>query len=125
MRIAILTALAAFVLPSAAAATGGFDCRATDRSGLRISGVTGRGIVTPLVSARLSAPGRMISTSGERPQAAIGQSWIDSREIRLDLVDPQAMRFEARLRARITLRNQATGTLVRAGRTHPVRCTIE
>jgi hypothetical protein len=125
MRIAVAAALAALTAATPALATGGFDCRATDRSGLRVSGVTGHGIVTPLVSARLMEGRRTLATHGERPALAVGQSWIDEREIRLDLVDPQAMRFEARLRARITLRNQGTGTLVRGGRTHPVRCTIE
>ena len=125
MRIAVGAAIAALVTTTPAFATGGFDCRATDGSGLRVSGVTGHGIVTPLVSAQLMEGRRTFSTHGARPALAIGQSWIDAREIRLDLVDPQAMRFEARLRARIALRNQGAGTLLRGGRTHRVRCTIE
>ena len=125
MKYAPSAALAALTAAIPAHASGGFDCRATDRGGPRISAVTGRGIVTPLVSARLFDGRRTLSTSGERPLIAIGQSWVDAREIRLDLVDPQAMRFEARLRASATTRNRATGTLVRGGRTHRVRCTIE
>jgi hypothetical protein len=125
MRYALCAALTVLTAATPALATGGFDCRTTDRSGLRVSGVTGRGIVTPLVSARLVEGRRTLSTSGERPLLAIGQSWIDAREIRLDLVDPQALRFEARLRAKVMPRNQATGTIVRGGRTHPVRCTFE
>ena len=125
MRHAITAAIAALAFATPALATGGFECRATDRSGLAVAGVLGHGIASPLVSARLVEGGRTLSTTGDRPALSIAQSWIDSREIRLDLVDPNATRFEARLRARIMLRNQGTGTLVRKGRTHPVRCMLD
>ena len=110
---------------SPALATGGFECRAEDRSGLVLRGAVGHVIGSPLISAQLVTRTATYATAGSRPQLAIGRSWIDEREIRVDLVDLQATRFEAQLRARIMLRNQAVGTLVRAGRTHPVRCTLE
>ena len=106
-------------------ATGGFECRTTDRSNISMTGTIGHTIASPLVTAQLRLGQRMLSTTGARPQLAIGRSWIDSREIRVDLVDANAMRFEAQLRARIMTRIGATGTLVRNGRTHPVRCTVE
>ena len=124
MRFARIAALAAFV-SSPAFATGGFECRATDRSGISVSGVIGHGIASPLVSVWLVEGRRTLSTAGERPMLAIGQSWIDSREIRLDLVDAQGLRHEAQLRAKWMVRNQGSGTLIRNGRRHPVRCTIE
>ena len=106
-------------------ATGGFDCRTTDRSGIRMSGTIGHVAGSPLVAAQLHLGSRRLSTTGPEPQAAIGRSWIDSREIRVDLIDAQATRFEAQLRARIMTRTGATGTLARDGETHPVRCEIE
>ena len=110
---------------SPALATGGFECRAEDRSGIRMDGVVGHVIASPLVSARLVTPAGTYGTAGPEPRLAIGRSWLDAREIRVDLVDLQGTRFEAQLRARVMLRNQAVGTLVRGGRTHPVRCTLE
>ena len=124
MRHALLFVGLAFAA-SPAFATGGFECRAEDRSGIRMDGVVGHVIASPLISARLLTPGRTYSTAGPTPQLAIGRSWLDAREIRVDLVDLRATRFEAQLRVRIMLRNQGVGTLVRAGRTHPVRCTVE
>ena len=125
MRYALIAAVAALTAAAPALATGGFECRATDGSGLRISGVVGHGIASPLGAVQLIEGRRMLSTADARPAIAIGQSWIDSREIRLDLVDPQGLRYEAQLRTSRMLRNQGTGTLIRNGRRHPVRCTTE
>ena len=113
------------LVASPALATGGFECRATDRSGIRMDGVVGHVIAAPLISARLVTPGRILTTAGANPDLAVGRSWLDAREIRIDLVDLQATRFEAQLRVRIMVRNGGVGTLVRAGRAHPVRCTVE
>ena len=124
MKYGLFLAIALFV-PGPALATGGFDCRTTDGSGITVGGTLGRGAGNPLVGARLRLGDRTLSTSDEQPQIAVGQSWIDEREIRLDLIDPQGLRFEARLRARIAPRSGATGTLLRDGRSHPVRCTVE
>jgi hypothetical protein len=55
----------------------------------------------------------------------IGQSWIDERVLWLDLLDPDAMRYEGRLRAAFQPRQRgrpAVGTFVRNGRTYRVRC---
>jgi hypothetical protein len=123
MKRFLLAVLPVLFAATPAFATGGFDCRTTDRSNIRVNGTIGHGIVNPLVGAQLIVGQRTLSTEGHHPEIAIGQSWIDSREIRVDLVDPQASRFEAQLR--IQTRPVATGTLVRAGRTHPVRCTLE
>jgi hypothetical protein len=125
MKRFFVLALPVLFAATPALATGGFDCRTTDRSNIRVSGTIGHGIVNPLVGARLVAGERIFSTEGQHPEIAIGQSWIDSREIRVDLVDPQASRFEVQLRLLTRPAWVATGTLVRAGRTHRVRCTLE
>jgi hypothetical protein len=55
----------------------------------------------------------------------VAQSWIDQRYLWVDLVDSNATRYEARLRAVFQPRlrgRPALGTLVRGGRTYRVRC---
>lgn len=125
MKIRHFLAAPLLLAAAPALATGGFDCRATDGSGVALTGTVGHLLTSPLVAARLKAGGRTLSTSGEAPEIMIGRSWIDAREIRVDLVDANAIRFEAQLRARIGARGNAIGTLRRGGTTHPVRCTLE
>ena len=114
----------ALLAASPALATGGFDCRATDGSGVGMSGTIGRVVGYPVIGASLHLGERTLSTYDEPPVIAIGRSWVDEREIRVDLVDANAERFEAQLRVRVT-RRRVAGTLVREGRTHPVRCESE
>lgn len=125
MKTLPFIALPLLLAASPALATGGFECRTTDDSGIRVVGTIGHVIASPLVTAQLHLGDRTLSTAGEAAPIAIGRSWIDSREIRVDLVDAQATRFEAQLRARIMTRNGATGTLVRNDVSHPVRCDVE
>ncbi|MGQ0560147.1 MAG: hypothetical protein ACT4OE_11315 [Sphingosinicella sp.] len=113
-----LLAALLLIAGSPALATGGISCRTTDGSGIVLNGAVGHTITLPLVGARLTVNGGAIATE-------VGRSWIDAREIRVDLVDPGAMRFEAQLRARMLPRNRAAGTLRRGGRVHPVRCEVE
>jgi len=120
----------AFALPlllaaAPAAASGGFDCRATDRSGVGISGTTGRVAGSPLVGAALRVAGRSWATTDPVPRIVVARSWIDRHRIWVDLADPQVQRFEARLRVRLGRRGTGTGTLVQGGVPHPVSCTVE
>ena len=108
-----------------AAASGGFTCRTTDGSDIMMTGTIGRVIGAPLVAAHLRLGTETLSTTDAQPRVAIARSWIDTDEIRVDLADPQAERFAAQLRARIGHAGRATGTLVRDGVTHPVRCEVE
>ncbi len=126
MKRFVFLALPALFAASPALATGGFDCRTTDGSNILMSGTIGRVIGAPLVAAHLRIGDQpTLSTTDPEPRFAIVRSWIDEREIRVDLADPGAERFEAQLRARTTMRGTANGTLVRAGVTHPVRCELE
>lgn len=120
-----LLGLPLLAVATPALATGGFDCRTTDGSNIRLSGTIGHTIVSPMVGARLHLGDRVLSTTEEDAPIAVGRSWIDEHEIRVDLVDANAMRFEAELRARIGARGIASGTLERDGTSHPVRCEIE
>ena len=126
MKRFLLLGLPLLFAATPAFATGGFDCRTTDGSNIVMSGTIGRVIGSPLVAAHLRIGDQpTLSTTDPDPQFAIVRSWIDSREIRVDLADPGANHFEAQLRVRIMTRRGANGTLVRGGVTHPVRCEVE
>ena len=123
--------LSLFVLPplllaaSPALATGGFACEATDGSRVAMGGTVGHVIGAPLIGAWLEVGEQRWATTDPEPEIAIGRSWLDEHEIRVDLVDRQAERFEAQLRVRTSEAGEARGTLVRDGRTYPVRCDLE
>ena len=60
-----------------------------------------------------------------RDPLVLGQSWIDSQHLWLDVLDSNSNRFEAKLRATMQPKYKypvALGTLVRKGRTYRVRC---
>ena len=110
---------------SPAAATGGFDCRSTDGSNIALSGAVGHVIGNPVVTAHLRLGERTLTTADPEPPLVIARSWLDDERIWVDLADPQLSRFEAQLRVRIGAGWTATGTLIRDGRSHPVRCELE
>jgi hypothetical protein len=125
MKRSLLVALPLLFAASPAFATGGFDCRTTDGSNIAMSGTIGRVVGAPLIAAQLRLGDEALATTDPEPRITIARSWIDTSEIRVDLADPQAERFEAQLRARTTRHGTATGTLVRGGIAHPVRCELE
>ena len=114
MKLAFPIALALAAAAAPAFATSGLQCRPRGGPGPTLDLVVGHGAGPALVAARL----------GGKPMT-VAQSWIDQRYLWLDLVDSNATRYEARLRAvfQTKLRGRpALGTLVRAGRTYRVRC---
>ncbi len=113
------------LVAESAQATGGFDCRTTDGSNIALSGAVGHVIGNPVVTAHLRMGDRTLTTVDPEPQLVIARSWLDAERIWVDLADPQLSRFEAQLRVSVGAEWTATGTLVRDGRTHPVRCDIE
>jgi hypothetical protein len=121
----ILLAMPALFAATPAFATGGFDCRTTDGSNITMSGTIGRVVGAPLIAAHLRLGEETLSTTDAEPRITIARSWIDTREMRVDLADPQLERFEAQLRTRSRRDGTATGTLVRNGVSHPVRCELE
>jgi hypothetical protein len=108
-----------------AAATGGFSCATAGAAPLRLAIVTAHGVAPAVAQVRLTERGRTLSSAAPGAELLIAQSWIDSRELKLDLTDTAFQRYEARLRARITGRLTAAGTITRNGMTRPIRCTIE
>jgi hypothetical protein len=77
------------------------------------------------ISVTMREGRRTFSTAGPNAPLAVGQSWIDSRYLWLDLTDGNATRHEAKLRATFQPKlrwRPAIGTLVRNGRTYHMRC---
>ena len=119
-------AAAALLCSSPALATGGFECRPLSGGGQTVGIAVGHTVSARPVAVTLREGRRLLSTSGRgADQLVIGQSWIDERHLWLDLLDAEANRFEARLRATFQLKlkgRPAIGTLVRNGRTYRMRC---
>ena len=109
-----------------ALATGGFGCRPVSGSGPTLDIVIGHTPSARPLSVTLREGRRTFSTAaGAGGALVLGQSWIDERHLWLDLLDSNANRFEAKLRASFQPRMRgrpAIGTLVRGGRTYRMRC---
>lgn len=126
MKRFLLIGLPVMFVATPALATGGFDCRTTDGSNLRLAGVVGHVVGAPLVGATLFLGERALATTDPpEPQLVIARSWLDGERIWIDLADPQRFRYKAQLRVRVGAGWTGTGTLVRDGVTHPVRCEVE
>ena len=108
----LLPLIAGIAMP--AQATGGLSCRTAGARPIEVSLVIGRTAVPAVVSARLRDNGRNVPVS-------VAQAWLETGELRLDLVDPNAMRREARL---IAKKNKSfyDGSIWRGGRQRWVRC---
>ena len=116
-------AAAALVTASPAMATGGFECRPLSGPGPVVTVGLGHGITTLPLFATLRDGRGTLSTSGPRASLHIGQIWIDTNRLWLDLTDANVTRHEAKLRATFQPRSSAaTGTLWRGGRGYSVRC---
>ena len=125
MRIALGAACLLLASATPAMATGGFECRPISGAGPVVHVGIGHAISIRPFNVTLTEGRQSLSTSGERPALALGQSWIDQQYLWLDLTDPNVTRFEAKLRATFQPRlrgRPAIGTLVRGGRTWRVRC---
>jgi len=122
----VLTA-AALLCSTPAMATGGFECRPISVTGPRVTvGFGHHTFVVQPFQASIREGNRILIANGRpRDPIRIGQSWIDRQYIWLDLVNADATRFEARLRAKIQPKYKypvGIGTLERGGRTYRVRC---
>ena len=107
-------------------ATGGFECRTTDRSAIVLGGSFGNSLGTPIDAIYLELPGRQRLWTADRPYSLfIVRSWLDGEEIRVDLQEQGGDDFAAQLRVRFVRDRIATGTLLRNGVRHPARCEME
>ena len=120
--------LAALVLACSAPAwaTGGFECKPVAGPGPRLVVGIGHGLSLRPFTVWLREGKRQLAAdgSGDAP-LVLGQTWIDSQYLWIDLLDPKRNGFEAKLRASFQPKlkyRPAIGTLVRNGRTYRVRC---
>ncbi|HXG81984.1 MAG TPA: hypothetical protein VNJ05_09310 [Sphingomicrobium sp.] len=112
-RLLILSAL---IVAAPAQATMGLICSTAGPPPVHLALAISHTAVPSVVSARLTDNRRDVSV-------VTAQSWFDPSEVRVDLVDRNAMRHEARLRA--TWRpgsHSYDGTLWRNGKKRWVRC---
>ena len=97
-----------------AGATGGLICRTAGPRPIEISMAVSHTIVPTILSARVRESGRAVV-------AYLAQAWLDPAELRLDLVDGNAMRRELRLRA-VKKGVFYDGAIWRKGQRRWVRC---
>jgi hypothetical protein len=121
----VVLGLALLFAATPAFATGGFECRTTGRSAIVLGGSFGNSVGTPIDAVYLELPGRRLWTADRSQTLFVVRSWRDEQEIRVDLVEPHRDGFAARLRARFGPRGIATGTLLRDGVRHRMRCEME
>jgi len=114
MKRFIIAGGLAILLARPAHATGGLICATAGQDRIYVALVISHTAVPSVVSARFSERGRDLPVT-------TAQSWLDEKEIRLDLVDRNASRHEARLRA---VRNGSAydGSIWRHGKRRWVRC---
>ena len=124
MRYAVV--VVALLCSSPALATGGFECRPLTGPGPTLTVGIGHGLSLRPFAVWIREGKRVLSTNrAEGDALVLGQTWIDGQYLWLDLLDANALRFEAKLRATFQpqIRGRpAVGTLVRNGRTWRVRC---
>lgn len=101
-------------LPAAAQATGGFTCRTAGPRPIEATVGFGHVAGSPLILTRLVDNRRAVAVRS-------AQWWLDDRELRLVLTDPNAQRREVIIKAH---RNGHVydGDLWRGGKRHWVRC---
>jgi len=121
MRWAWIVAMAA-LWGGPALATSGYGCEAEGKP-VSIEILIGHAIAPVVVQVRLNDGEKSWSTADEPAPIRILQAWIDDRELRLDLVDGDTSRYEARLRVRLADDMSAKGTLERGGATYRLRCS--
>jgi hypothetical protein len=111
---------------SPAWATGGFECKPVAGPGPTLIVGIGHGLSLRPFTVWLREGKRQLTAGQDGSgELALGQTWIDSQYLWVDLLDPNGQRFEAKLRATFQPRMKyrpAVGTLVRGGRTYRVRC---
>ncbi|WP_310468659.1 hypothetical protein [Sphingomonas sp.] len=112
LLLAIPFALLAVATP--AHATGGMICRTAGTRPIEISLGFGHVPGSPLILTRLREGERTVPVSA-------AQWWLDNRDLRVLLVDANAMKQEALLHARRT-GHFYDGTLWRGGQRRWVRC---
>lgn len=114
MKKLLIFAAAVLGITAPAHATGGLVCRTAGANPVEAWLVVSHAVVPSVVSAWLSDSGRNVAVK-------VAQAWLEPNEIRIDLTDPNAMRHELRIRAKIN-GSVYDGSLWRNGVRRWVRC---
>lgn len=115
-RLLLLGIPTVLLLAAPARATTGVVCSTAGARPIDLALVVSHTAVPAVVSARLIDNGRDVPV-------VTAQSWFDTSEVRIDLVDRNAMRHEARLRATWRPASRSyDGSLWRSGKRRWVRC---
>lgn len=114
MKKLLLALPLALFAATPAEATGGFVCRTAGANPVEVAVGFGHVPGSPLIARRLIDRGRLVPV-------ADAQWWLDSKELRVLLISPQAQRKEVEVRAK---RNGHVydGSLWRGGKRRWVRC---
>jgi hypothetical protein len=125
MRLAVPAALVALVASSPAFATGTIHCEGAARDAPEIYLSVGRGVGSTIQQMSLSS-GNYRFTTGENPTSpVISQSWLDDRELKIDVVDHNVENYVARISGRRAGEDRYRVTHSFRGRTHAMNCTLE
>ena len=109
-----LAPLCCLLAATPAHATGGMICRTAGSNPVQVALVISHTAVPSVGSARLTDNGREVPVS-------VAQSWLEAKELRVDLTDPQALRHELRLRVQANGRSY-DGSMWRSRERRWVRC---
>lgn len=120
----LLPILAGLAFAAPAYASAGLYCEAKG-DGPALSLVITRGLPGGIFGATLDHAQESRTTMGEDAPLVLVQSWIDERQILVDLGDKDVTEYVAKLRAKPIRDEGAVGTLEYKGRKYPVRCSGE
>ncbi len=125
MRIALPIALVLLMAGAPALATGTIHCESTERGAPEIYLVVGRGAAAAISQMHLSGPAGEFTTGANASSPIVGQSWLDERELKVDVVNHNVEYHIARLIGRRAGENLYRATLRYRGRTHAMSCAFE
>jgi len=127
MRYAAPLAAALLGIASPALATSTIRCTsvAAPSSGPTLDVSVGNGAAGGIFQARFSLGSERYTTGEGAAAPAIVQSWIDARELKLEVADANAETIITRLDTRARAGGDYLGTLSHRGRTWRVRCSEE
>jgi hypothetical protein len=127
MKAASCIAAALFCAASPALATSTILCRSTTSPthGPALSLVVGHGAASGIFQAHFRHGEESFTTGAGTGAPAIVQSWIDDRQLKLEIADANAEAIVTRLDTRRRAGSSYAGILIHRGRTWRVRCGEE
>lgn len=125
MKRAVPIALLMLLGASPALASGTIHCESAERGAPEIYLVVGRGAGAAITGMHLSGPAGQFTTGAGPNSPAVSQSWLDARELKIEVVDRNAEYHVARLIGRRAGENLYRATLRYRGRNHAMACEFE